>query len=65
MYLNSYNPTAMGSVPLCEKGSVNRLKRKPVKKSKYSKDYVSGFREGNGTPLQYSFLENPMDGGAW
>ena len=22
-------------------------------------------REGNGTPLQYSFLENPMDGGAW
>ena len=42
--------------------------------------YVSGFepkkilkysflailvREGNGTPLQYSCLENPMDGGAW
>ena len=25
--------------------------------------YVSG--EGNGTPLQYSCLENPMDGGAW
>ena len=28
-----------------------------------------GFRirhgEGNGTPLQYSYLENPMDGGAW
>ena len=29
-----------------------------------------GFRgrksgEGNGTPLQYSCLENPMDGGAW
>ena len=23
------------------------------------------FREGNGTPLQYSRLENPMDGGAW
>ena len=22
-------------------------------------------REGNGTPLQYSCLENPMDGGAW
>ena len=21
--------------------------------------------EGNGTPLQYSFRENPMDGGAW
>ena len=23
------------------------------------------FREGNGIPLQYSCLENPMDGGAW
>ena len=22
-------------------------------------------REGNGTPLQYSCLENPMDGGPW
>ena len=21
--------------------------------------------EGNGTPLQYSSLKNPMDGGAW
>ena len=21
--------------------------------------------EGNGTPLQYSCLENPVDGGAW
>ena len=29
---------------------------------------VEGFqwhREGNGTPLQYFCLENPMDGGAW
>ena len=25
--------------------------------------YISG--EGNGTPLQYSCLENPMDGRAW
>ena len=23
------------------------------------------FGEGNGTPPQYSCLENPMDGGAW
>ena len=22
------------------------------------------YGEGNGTPLQYSYLENPMDGGA-
>ena len=27
--------------------------------------YSSLFGEGNGTPLQYSCLENPMDGGAW
>ena len=25
----------------------------------------SHIREGDGTPLQYSCLENPMDGGAW
>ena len=27
--------------------------------------YVLFIGEGNGTPLQYSCLENPMDGGAW
>ena len=26
---------------------------------------VVQFGEGNGTPLQYSCLENPRDGGAW
>ena len=26
---------------------------------------VTSYREGNGTPLQSSCLENPMDGGAW
>ena len=26
---------------------------------------VLKFEEGNGNPLQYSWLENPMDGGAW
>ena len=25
----------------------------------------TGFGEGNGTPLQYSCLENPMGRGAW
>ena len=28
-------------------------------------DVAPSYREGNGTPLQYSCLENPMDGGAW
>ena len=26
---------------------------------------INNIREGNGTPLQYCCLENPMDGGAW
>ena len=28
-------------------------------------DALLGAGEGNGTPLQYSCLENPMDRGAW
>ena len=27
--------------------------------------YIGGEGEGNGTPLQYSCLRNPMDGEAW
>ena len=27
--------------------------------------YIRHIGEGDGTPLQYSCLENPMDGGAW
>ena len=26
---------------------------------------IPGSGQGNGNPLQYSWLENPMDGGAW
>ena len=29
------------------------------------KTFASQWREGNGTPLKYSCLENPMDRGAW
>ena len=28
-------------------------------------DLANPYGEGNGTPLQYSCLENPRDGGAW
>ena len=28
-------------------------------------DLTEADGEGNGSPLQYSCLENPMDGGAW
>ena len=33
-------------------------------KGNFSK-YCYKSAEGNGTPLQYCCLENPMDGGAW
>ena len=40
-----------------------------LKKKKDNSDQLprllTSFGEGNGTPLQYSCLENPMDGGAW
>ena len=57
------------------------LKKKKRKKEKKEKKPTSIFeevekleflctadrntREGNGNPLQYSCLENPVDGGAW
>ena len=31
----------------------------------YYEQLYGNNREGNGIPLQYSCLENPMDGGAW
>ena len=31
----------------------------------FTGDFTLLLGEGNGTPLQYSCLENPMDGGAW
>ena len=33
--------------------------------SKLQRCSLHQFGEGNGTPLQYSCLENPMDGAAW
>ena len=41
----------------CEK------KRSESKGEKERYKHLNG--EGNGTPLQYSCLENPMDGGVW
>ena len=42
------------------------MQLRPDPDKKINKKGVRGnFGEGNGTPLQYSCLENPMDGGAW
>ena len=45
-------------------------KRVDLKSSHHKKKRICNYvrrwiGEGNGTPLQYSCLENPMDGGAW
>ena len=38
---------------------------KSPKKGEHCFLIFASFGEGNGNPLQYSCLENPMDGGAW
>ena len=58
-----------------EKKLVNKRKRLQIKVLKFSPllekmtqstcPIISDLGEGNGNPLQYSCLENPMDGGAW
>ena len=37
----------------------------PMKRTVICDSLCLTVAEGNGTPLQYSCLENPMDGGAW
>ena len=37
----------------------------PCIKQVTSRNLLYSIREGNGNPLQYSCLENPMDRGAW
>ena len=49
-------PGRLQSVGSLESGTTGRL---PFHFS------LSCIGEGNGNPLQYSCLENPMDGGAW
>ena len=39
--------------------------RQPTKKQRHYFAKIGSSREGNGNPLQYSCLENPMDGGGW
>ena len=36
-----------------------------IEKNEIMSSLAIWIREGNGTPIQYSCLENPMDGGAW
>ena len=55
---------SLGQEAILEKGMVTHssILVSPLQKKRGSKKY---FGEGNVTPLQYSCLENPMDGGTW
>ena len=43
----------------------HEIKRRLLLRRKVMTNLDSIFGEGNGNPLQYSCLENPMQGGAW
>ena len=66
-FMNSINIWVKTHVKLQEyvvpthrkKRGVNRWFKHPIRRA------TVGVREGNGTPLQYSCLENPMDRGVW
>ena len=64
LYFNGLTPDPLSSSALCHLltqrkfGFLNMPQN--IKLTHYT-----GTGEGNGTPLQHSCLENPMDGGAW
>ena len=65
---------AASLLQLCRLNPHLNVYKRPVKKKTHVKPKAnwhvknvagSNTGEGNGIPLQYSCLENPMDGGAW
>ena len=44
---------------------INKDDWNPIRKAMIDWGTTVSLGGGNGTPLQYSCLENPMDGGAW
>ena len=55
----------LGSKITADGDCSHEIKRHLLLGRKVMTNLDSIFREGNGTPLQYSCLESPMDGGAW
>ena len=56
----------LGASKITADGDCSReIKRHLLLGRKAMTNLDSIFGEGNGTPLQYSCLENPRDGGAW
>ena len=58
-----YNIIGLSIPPICS--SILSLHLQPVQHPLLFWLFRGTPGEGNGTPLQYSRLENPMDGGAW
>ena len=55
----------LGSKITADGDCSHEIKRRLLLGRKVMTYLDSIFGEGNGTPLQYSRLENPMDRGAW
>ena len=55
----------LGSKIIVDGDCSHEIKRRLLLGKKVMTDLDSIFGEGNGTPLQYSCLEIPMDGGTW
>ena len=59
---------SLSQFSICNIAPVNQTHPTSANKLTGNSEINEPFRtkgEGNGTPLQYSCLENPMDGGAW
>ena len=57
-------PSILPSIRVCSNESVLRI-HQVAKVLEFQLQHQSFHGEGNGNPLQYSCLENPMDGGDW
>ena len=55
----------LGSKITADVDCSHKIKRRLLLGRKVMTNLDSIFGEGNGNPLQYSCLENPMDGGTW
>ena len=65
MNIQDWSPLGLDWLELLAfQGAVKSLLQHQVQKHQFFGAQLS-FGEGNGTPLQYSCLENPMDRGAW
>ena len=72
IYYSPFPPHKQRSKCIIKEASKHIIKVRIMKRISSSMDRVviqrvieRSYGEGNGTPLQYSRLENPMDGGAW